>query len=163
MVACTTEFTGQAVGVAEPELILRANTLAVGLMTLTKSVVKTGVLSVDFFGYLHPFTGGLEINTVGLTLVYMFFHKNTGLLFPHSRWVVWRSGDPVLGASSEKWTQKSHPSRENDVSASSCVQLFACWSLIQLSASPPWRTVPLCALGTITLVSWSSLMSCSGH
>ena len=82
MVACTTEFTGQAVGVAEPELVFRADALAVGLMTLTKSVVKTGVLSVDFFGYLHPFTGGFEINTVGLTLIYMFFHKNTGLLFP---------------------------------------------------------------------------------
>ena len=69
VVACTTEFTVQAVGVAEPELVFRAGALAVGLMTLTESVVKTSVLHVDFFGYFHPFTGGFEINTVGLTLI----------------------------------------------------------------------------------------------
>ena len=132
MVSCTTEFAGQAVGVAEPELVLRADALTVGLMTLTKSVVKTGVLSIDFFGYLHPFTSGLEINTVGLTLVYMFFHKNTGLLFPHSRWVVWRSGDPVLGASSENG--RKNPTRRGRTMsplqvASSCSRaglLFSC-------------------------------------
>lgn len=37
-----------------------------------------------------------------------------------------------MGASG-KWTQKSHPMRENNVSASSCVQLFACWLHVLLS------------------------------
>ena len=40
------------------------------------------------------------------------------------------------------------------------VRVLAC---IQLSASPPWRTDPFCALGPITLVSWDGLTSCPGR
>ena len=36
-------------------------------------------------------------------------------------------------------------------------------AFIQLSASPPWRTGPFCALGPITLVSRDGLTSCPGR
>ena len=107
-----------------------------------------------------PHAGRLVEKGVGFTLVVVLFH-NTGPPLAPRPLKAWRSGEPVW-VPAAKWTQKSHPMRENNVSASSCVQLFACWPCIQLSASPPWRTVPLCALGTITSVSQSLLSSCSG-
>ena len=75
VVSCTTEFTGQAVGVAEPELVFRADALAVGLVALSVSVMETGVLFVDLFGYFHLFTGGFEIDAVRFSMVVFLLHK----------------------------------------------------------------------------------------
>ena len=85
MVACTTEFTGQAVGVAEPELVFRSDALAVTLVALTKSVMETGVLFVDFFGYFHPFMSGLEIDSIWFALRYRGFLNSCHFRFLSER------------------------------------------------------------------------------
>lgn len=51
------ELAGQAIAIAEPELILRAGTLTVCLMALTECVIVAVVLAIDFLGNLYPLMG----------------------------------------------------------------------------------------------------------
>jgi len=57
LVSGATEFTGQTVGVTEPELVFRTGALSVGLLTFAVGVMEADVFTVDLFGYFHPFTG----------------------------------------------------------------------------------------------------------
>ncbi|MEG0091791.1 MAG: hypothetical protein RSA20_08215, partial [Oscillospiraceae bacterium] len=68
-VPTATELAVEAVAIAKPELVLRANALAVILRFLAKSIIKTSVLTIDGFGYFYPLTGSFEIDTVFFTLV----------------------------------------------------------------------------------------------
>lgn len=63
----TTEFAVIAVAIAEPELVLRANTLTVGLMTLTESVAVTDMAAVVFFRDLHPLAGSMAYSSLKIS------------------------------------------------------------------------------------------------
>jgi hypothetical protein len=71
-VTSATEFTVVTVAVAEPEFVPRADTLTMSLVALSESVVMASMILVEFFGYFHPFTGGLEINTVRICILLHF-------------------------------------------------------------------------------------------
>ena len=64
-----TELAVKAVTVTEPELALRADALTVILSLLAEGVVVAGLLTIELFRNLHPLFGGLEVDTVGFTLV----------------------------------------------------------------------------------------------